>query len=409
MNAPLAAPEDTAKHGLPFREFVAMMAAIIAVNALGIDIMLPGLGLISRELNVTIENHQQLVIAVYITGFGVGQLLWGPISDRFGRRQVLLGSLIAYAVTSFIAALAGSFELLLAARLLQGLSSASTRVLTVSIVRDCYSGRRMARVASLAFMIFLAVPILAPSLGQMILLIAPWRWIFYLLGAYSLTVAFWAWKRLPETLDPANRRPIHLGSITASARSVLVHRQSLGYTMAQGFIYGGLLGFLNSSQQILSHVFHRPELFAMCFGLIAGFMGLATLLNARFVERFGMRVLSHAALVALIAIGVVRLGVVLTGQETLPSFILLQGLSFFCYGLAGSNFGALAMDPMGHIAGTAASVQGFLSTIIGTGVGLVIGQSFSGTTLPLTLGWEINALVALAIVLTVERGRLFGR
>lgn len=407
MNAPAAADTQRAKHGLPFGEFVGLIASLIAVHALGIDVMLPALGLIGRDLGIAVENHQQLVIIVYIAGFGIGQLFWGPIVDRFGRRRILLGAMAVYAGMSFIAALAGSFELLLLARLFQGLSAASTRILSQSIIRDCYSGRQMARVSSSAFMIFLAVPILAPTLGQLILLVAPWHWIFYLLGAYSLGVAFWAWKRLPETLDPTHRRPASLRSIADAARSVATNRQSLGYTVAMGLIYGGLLAFLNSAPQILLHVFHAPELFATCFAIITAFMVVAALMNARMVERYGMRLISHIALVSLILICLVRLAVVLTGQETLVLFTLLNGLSFLCYGLVGSNFGALAMDPMGHIAGTAASVQGFLSTAIGTIVALIIGQSFAGSTLPLTLGWEFEALAALAVVLITERGRLF--
>lgn len=407
MNAPAPMTTDSPRHGLPFGEFVALMAALIAVNALGVDMMLPALGMIGRDLAVSVENHQQLVVVAYISGFGIGQLFWGPLADRYGRRPVLLGAMAVYAAMSFLAALAGSFELLLVARATQGLSSASTRVLSVSIVRDCYAGRRMAKVLSLSFMVFLAVPIVAPTLGQMVLLVAPWHWIFYILGAYSLSVGLWAWLRLPETLDPANRRAINLGAITAAARAFVTNRISIGYTVAMGFIYGGLLAFLNSSQQILLHVFKAPEKFTICFAVIAGFMGLATLLNARFVERFGMRMISHFALVALILLCFIHLVIVLTGRETLLLFTLLNGLSFFFYGLAGSNFGAVAMDPMGHIAGTAASIQGFLSTVIGTVVGIIIGQSFAGTTLPLTLGWELNSLAAFAVLLVAERGRLF--
>ncbi len=412
MNAPLPdspLPDggDRAKHGLPFREFVAMMAALIAVNALGIDIMLPALGLIGRDLGVAVENHQQLVIVTYTVGYGVGQLFWGPLADRYGRRSVLLVAMVVYMLMSVVAALAGSFEMLLVARMLQGISSASTRTLSISIIRDCYSGRRMAKVSSLVFMTFLAVPIIAPTLGQAVLLVAPWHWIFYALGAYSLLVALWAWRRLPETLDPADRMPINPRALGAAARLLVTNRVSIGYTVAGGVLYGGLLAFLNSAQQILLHVFHRPDLFTLCFAAIASFMVMATLINASFVERFGMRMISHIAVVTLIILCLIHLTVQLAGYETLLLFTLFNGMGFFCFGLASSNFSAMAMDPMAHIAGTASSIQGFLSTLIGSLVGFAIGQAFHGTTLPLTLGWEINALVALAIILWTEHGRLF--
>jgi DHA1 family bicyclomycin/chloramphenicol resistance-like MFS transporter len=406
MHAPIA-PTEHSKHRLPMAEFIALMASMTAINALGVDMMLAALPDIGRALHVSVENHQQLVLSVYIGSFGIGQLFWGPLADRFGRRPILFGAIIVYAAMSFLAAHAGSFELLLGARALQGLSSASTRVLTNSIIRDCYAGRRMAKIMSLAFMVFLAVPILAPTLGQLVLYVAPWHWIFYVLGGFSLCVGLWAAIRLPETLERVNRRPISLASISRATREVLTDRYSIGYTVAAGCIYGGLMGFLNSSQQILAHTFHRPELFTICFASIVAFMAVSALLNARLVEHFGQRLLSHFALLAIILICAIRLAIVLSGHETLVLFIVLSGLTFLFYGLTGSNFGSMAMEPMGHIAGTAASIQGFVSTMMGTAIGLLIGQSFAGTTLPLTLGWEVGGLVALAIVLVVERGRLF--
>jgi DHA1 family bicyclomycin/chloramphenicol resistance-like MFS transporter len=407
MNAPEPVQSENASHGLHFGEFVALMASLMAVNALGIDIMLPALGRIGADLGVAVENHQQLVVAVYIGAFGFGQLVHGPLADRFGRRPILFWTMGIYALMSFIAAHAGSFELLLVARALQGFAAASTRVLSISIVRDCYAGRRMARVTSLCFMVFLAVPIAAPTLGQLILLVAPWHWIFYLLGAYSLFVAGWAWLRLPETLAPERRRSISVGSIVDAARTTLRDRFSLGYALASAVVYGGLVGFLNSSQQIFAHSFNAPELFAPGFAAIAGMMAVAALLNARIVERLGTRLVAHGALLAMILLSLVRLGIVASGHETLLLFVLLHGATMFLFGLSGSNFSAMAMERMGHIAGTAASIQGFMQSVIGTLIGVAIGQAFSGTSLPLTLGFLIGSSAALGIILIAERGRLF--
>lgn len=407
MNAPEPIQSENASHGLSFGEFVALMASLMAVNALGIDIMLPALGRIGSELGVSIENHQQLVIAVYIGAFGFGQLIYGPLADRYGRRPVLFWTMGIYALMSFIAAHASSFDLLLVARALQGFVAASTRVLSISIVRDCYAGRRMARVTSLCFMVFLAVPIAAPTLGQLILLVAPWHWIFYLLGAFSLFVAFWAWLRLPETLAVERRRPISVASILDASRATLTNRYSIGYAMASAVIYGGLVGFLNSIQQIVTHSFNAPGMFALIFAAITGMMAIAALINSRIVERLGTRVVSHSALIAMILLCFVRLAFVLTGTETLVIFVLMHGLTMFFFGLTGSNFSAMAMEPMGHIAGSASSIQGFISSVVGTIIGLIIGQTFSGTTLPLTLGFLLGSIAALGIVLVAERGRLF--
>lgn len=407
MNVPEPVQSENASHGLHFGEFVALMASLMAVNALGIDIMLPALGRIGADLGVSVENHQQLVVATYIGAFGFGQLVHGPLADRFGRRPVLFWTMGIYALMSFIAAHAGSFDLLLVARGLQGFAAASTRVLSISIVRDCYAGRRMARVTSLCFMVFLAVPIAAPTLGQLILLVAPWHWIFYLLGAYSLFVAGWAWLRLPETLARDRRRSISVGSMVDAARTTLRDRFSIGYALASAVVYGGLVGFLNSSQQIFAHTFNAPELFAPGFAAIAGMMAVAALLNSRIVERLGTRLVGHGALLAMILLSLIRLVIVVSGQETLLLFILLHGATMFLFGLTGSNFSAMAMERMGHIAGTAASIQGFMQSVIGTLIGVAIGQAFSGTSLPLTLGFLIGSITALGIILIAERGRLF--
>lgn len=407
MTAPTTIASEKTGHGMRFGEFVALMASLMAVNALGIDIMLPALGTIGAELGVAVENHQQLVVAVYFGAFGLGQLIYGPLADRFGRRPVLLTALAVYALMSFIAAHAGSFEMLLGARGLQGFVAASSRILSIAVIRDCYAGRRMARVTSLCFLIFLTVPIAAPALGQFVLLVAPWQWIFYLLGGYSLFVMLWAWLRLPETLAPADCRAISIRSIAEATRMTLRDRCSIGYTLASGVIFGGMVGFLNSSQQIFAHSFGAPEKFAMGFAMIAGMMAVAALINSRIVERLGTRLVSHSALIALILLSAIRLGLVLSGVETLTLFILLHGMTMFLMGLTGSNFGAMAMEPVGHIAGTASSVQGFISNGVSTAIGLAIGQAYSGTTLPLTLGLLIGSSASLLIVLLAERGRLF--
>jgi DHA1 family bicyclomycin/chloramphenicol resistance-like MFS transporter len=304
---------------------------------------------------------------------------------------------------------AGSFSLVLAARALQGVAAAVSRVVAVSIVRDCYAGRLMARVMSISFIVFLGVPVLAPSIGQLIMLVAPWRWVFVWLAAFGFAVLVWVALRLPETLHEEDRTPIAPGNIARSFGLVLTNRLWLGYSLAMTFIIGALVGFINSGQQVFLDVFRLARLFPTIFGLIAGFIAIASIVNARLVERLGMRLLSHAALLGFIAIAFIHALVAFFGFETIWSFAILQSAMMFCFGLLAGNFGAIAMEPVGHVAGTAASAQGFLTTVGGAVIGFLIGQSFNGSDVPLTLGFAASGLLTLAAVLVTEGGRLFHR
>lgn len=400
--------ESTAA-AMPRREFVVFVAAVMAVNALGIDLMLPALADIGHELNVASANHRQWVVTAYMFGFGAGQLLYGPLADRYGRKPVLALTLAGFVLASIFAASSQTFEALLGARVLQGLMSASTRVLAVAIVRDGQSGRQMARTLSLAQMIFFVVPIMAPSLGQLLLALGPWRFIFYALAAFAALILAWAAMRLPETLPPSRRSPISLTSLRGSYHATLSNRFSLGYAAAGALTFGGIIAFVSSAQQIFVDEFNAGERFTLLFAFCAFFMGCASFLNSRLVERLGTRLISHSAVFGLILLSLLHLGVIAAGQETLWSYVLFQSLSMTCIGLCGSNFGAMAMEPVGHIAGTASSVQGFISSLGAVLVGSAIGQSYNGTTLPLAIGYLVIGVAVLGIVYVVERGRLFGR
>lgn len=389
------------------REFIVLIAALMSLQALGVDAMLPALPAIGAALDVANENTVQWVIASYVFGFGAMQLVYGPLADRYGRRPVLLVTMAGFVLASILASVSASFELLIAARVLQGTMSASTRVLTTSIVRDCYEGRTMARIMSLAQMLFFIVPILAPTVGAAILLVGPWRTIFWFLALFATVVAVWAALRMPETLAAEKQRPISLVSLTTAWRETLTNRFSLGYSLASTAMFGAILGYVNSSQQIFADVFGRADIFPLAFAITAGAMGVMTFANSMLVERYGTRRLSHTALLALITISTVHLALELLGQQTLTNYLVLQALTLACFGLTGSNFGAMAMEPVGHIAGTAASVQGFITTVGGAIIGIVIGQAFDGTTLPVTIGFLVVAIVALGVVLVTEGGQLF--
>ena len=390
-----------------YAEFVFLMAALMSLNAFAIDAMLPALPAIGEALGVAQDNRRQLVVTAYLLGFGLTQMLWGPLSDRYGRRPVLVTGLTLYAGFGLLAAVAASFPLLLGARMLQGGAAAATRVLVVSMVRDRFQGAMMARVMSMTFVVFMLVPVLAPSVGQGILLFASWRAIFWAFAIWGVAMLAWSWLRLPETLDPANRRAISVAAIGEATVETLRNRLSLGYTLAVMLLMGGLMGYINSVQQIVTDVFGRPDLLALVFAIVAVPMAVASYANARLVERVGVRRMAQGGLAAVTAVAAVHLAITILWGESLVIFMVLQGLTMACFGLASSNMGAIAMQPMGHIAGTASSVQGTVQTIGAAVLGTAIGQSFDGTTVPLLAGFLLFGIAAVAALWWAERGAMF--
>ena len=405
MTAPARQPADAPP--LAFREFVPLIAALMALGSLGIDSMLPALPAIGSSLGVVTENERQLIVTAFLIGMGLGQLIHGPLADRYGRRPVMIGALVVYFASNIVAALAGDFALMLAMRAVGGVSIAATRVVTIALVRDCYTGRAMARVMSLAFIVFMIMPVLAPTFGQTILLFGAWRWIFGMTALGTAIVVGWFSLRMPETLRPEDCRPLAPRRIALGWWRTVTDRWSLGYTLASAALLGALYGYINSVQQIMFDTFHRPRLLVAVFAITAATMALTNFMNARLVMRLGTRVISHTALLTQIALSGIHLAIALAGYETLTTFIILQALTMGCFGLATSNFSAMAMENMGHIAGSASSVQGFIGVTGGALIGAVIGQAFRGTTVPLYVGFFGAGLIALALILVTERGRLF--
>lgn len=387
------------------REFVAMMAALMAANALAIDAMLPALPSIGDALGVVDDNRRQLVISAYLIGFGIAQMVYGPISDRIGRKTILAASLGLYALFALASGVAQSFEALLAARFCQGAAAAGTRTLVVSIVRDRFAGASMARVMSLVFIVFMLVPVLAPAFGQTVLLFASWRFIFIGLGLYAAAVLLWATLRLPETHPPERRRLLSPRLIGEAVWATVTVRASIGNTLALTLVMGALFAFINSVQQIVFDVFGKPDMLALAFAAIAGPMALSSWLNSRIVERLGSRRILLSALAGFTAIAAVHLAVAVTLGEGLLLFVLLQALAMASFGLIGANLGALAMEPLGHIAGTASSVQGVITTIGGTLIGLAVGQAFDGTTLPFLAGTTVCGAAAWPVALWANQNR----
>jgi DHA1 family bicyclomycin/chloramphenicol resistance-like MFS transporter len=381
------------------REFVALVAALMASNALAIDAMLPALPAIGDALGVAEDNQRQLVITTYLLGFGFAQIIYGPLSDRFGRKGLLIGGLAIYGVFGLLAGLASSFTLLLTARFIQGAAAAATRVLVVSIVRDRYQGSAMAQIMSTVMIVFMIVPVLAPFFGQAVLAVASWRHIFIALGVYGAVLGLWTLMRLPETLRPEHKRPLSLDKIREAVWTTLRIRQSIGNTLAQTLLMGALFAFINSIQQIVFDVFRRPELIGIVFACIAGPMALSSYANSKLVMRLGSKRILLWALAAFTLASAIHLLVAEVAGETIWSFVALQAATMIFFGLIGANAGALAMEPLGHIAGTASSLQGVITTVGGALIGFVIGQNFNGSTLPFLIGFTICGAAAFAAAL----------
>jgi MFS transporter, DHA1 family, multidrug resistance protein len=394
-------------HPMGFAEFVIAIASIMALNPLATDMMLPALPDIRSAFHIASANRPQMVLSIFLVGFAAGQFVIGPLSDRFGRRPVLLGGVTVYCVASLLAIVAPSFENLLLARALQGLGTSATRVIATSIVRDCYAGRRMASVMSLTMMVFIAVPVVAPSFGQAIMLLSQWRGIFIVLMIYGVLALVWSSFRMPETLPEQKRRSLAIVEVLGAFRETVTHRQTLGYALAAGGVQGSLFAFVFSAQQVFTEVYKLGHYFTLAFAAIALGVAIAGFLNSIFVGRLGMRAISHGALLGYVAVAGAMLAAAKLQMLPLPLFMALAALMMFFFGLMFANFTSLAMEPQAHIAGTASSLYGSITTLIGIGIGTAIGQVYDGTLGPFATGFFLCTLAAVVVVLVVEQGRLF--
>ena len=406
IHLPEAAPGQRRRPGP--KETVALLAGLMALNAFAIDAMIPALPEIGSELGVGAENDRQLVVVAYFLGFGVGQIFWGPLADRFGRKPILAAGVALYAAFALLCGIAKSFELLIAGRVAMGASAAVTRVLVMAMVRDLFEGEAMARVMSLVFMVFMLVPMLAPNVGQAILLVADWRAIFLVLAGYGAFMWLWSFVKLPETLHPEYRRPLKATEIWQATKVAATDRLSIGYTMALTAVFAGLTGYIASIQQIIFDVFESGPLIGLIFAAIAAPMAVASWGNSRVVGRIGLRRTGHGGLIAFVVVATLHALIAEVMVEPLWLFVVMMELTFVAFAFTTSNFGTLAMTNMAPIAGTASSFQGVTGTIGGAMLGFFIGRAVDGTQLPFLIGLSVCGLVALALVLWTERGRLFG-
>lgn len=390
-------------------EFVSLMAAIMALQALAIDAMLPALGLIAHDLGVSDPNERQLVIGVFLMSSGVGALFPGPLADRFGRRPVALVCLSGYFLLSLACALVSNFSTLLVLRGLIGLFSSGLMTLPIAVLRDRFEGDRMARAQSTIAMMFMLVPMLAPLIGQAVLVFAPWRAIFAVMAMLGLMVGAWMWLRLPETLQREFRQPIRPKAIAANMWLAISHRETMGYVLGGVFVQAAILSYINSSEQLISEALGAGAWFPAIFGTLAATIAVSNFVNARIVERFGARRVSHTAMLAGIVIASIHAAIAQAGLESLAPFMVLMGLTMFTNSFQGANFQSIALQPFARIAGSAASAMSSIRLVGGAALGTLVGQAYDGTARPLTLALLGIGVSVLLLVLFSERGRLFRR
>ena len=389
-----------------FAEFVVLVSMLMSLTALSIDAMLPALQQIGIDLNVQNPNDRQLVISMIFMGLAVGQLFFGPLSDKTGRKPAIFYGLTVFMAGSLLSMFSVNFPMMLAGRVLQGIGISAPRAVTLALIRDQFEGREMAQVMSFVMTVFMLVPMIAPTMGQAILLFAGWRTIF---GSYillSLIVFVWLAMRQPETLAPENRSPFTVQRILTTTLEIIKTRRALGYTITAGLVSGGFIGYLNSSQQIFQELYELGTRFPLYFAIISGSVALASLFNSRLVMRFGMRLLVKRSLLIISMLSVAAFGGALLSSGQPPLWVLMAYimLSFFCVGILFGNMNSLAMEPLGHIAGIGAAIVGSLSTLISTLLGTVIGQSYNGTILPLVAGLGILAGLSIFVVDWAEAG-----
>jgi MFS transporter, DHA1 family, multidrug resistance protein len=408
-NEPISPPARTLGSDMPGeREMVIMMAMLMALNALAIDSMLPALPAIAEGLNVLVANDRQYIISAYLIGMGVGSLFYGPLADRFGRKGVLVPTLWAYTLLALGSGLATSFPIMIALRFTHGLVSAALGVVVVAVIRDLFVGDAMAKRMSLIFLVFMIVPIIAPTMGAGVSAVAGWRAIFIVLAVMSVVMLLWL-RRLPETLDPDDARSLDFRTIFNGWSVVTRHRRAAGYMLSAAMMQGALFGYLNSSEQIIAEVFDARAEFPLVFACVAIGIAVANFSNARIVERFGARRVSQTAVFAFIVTSIAQIIAAVSGVETLVVFTMLMMVNVGLIGFIGSNFGSIAMEDFGHMAGVASSYQSFARTLIGAVIGALIGQQYNGTSLPLAYAFLGCAIIGLLLVLWAERGHLFTR
>jgi MFS transporter, DHA1 family, multidrug resistance protein len=362
-------------------EFIALMAMLTAMVAMSIDIMLPGLGQIAGDLGVTNPNDRQLIIFGFFLGLAAGTVFYGPLSDAIGRKPAIFAGLALYAAGAVICLISQNFPAMIAGRAIMGIGAASPRIVAMAMVRDGYAGNEMARVTSFIMMTFMIVPILAPSLGVLLLNVAHWRLMFLVLLIIALLCGLWLAFRQPETLRPENRVPLTLGKMAQGAREVFSHPVTLGYAVATGGLFGAFSTYLSASEQIFVDQYKQGDAFALWFAFLAIAMVIAQLFNGKTVMKLGMLRLTRWGTAIMIGVSALMLAITFTfaGQPPLLLVVAYLFVIFIASGLMFGNFTAMSLEPMGHIAGMASAISGALTSLIAVAAGMMAGRLYDGT------------------------------
>jgi len=388
------------------REFIALMAALMSLVALSIDAMLPALPEIGEYLGVTdLTKNQQLITMIFL-GLGFGQLIFGPLSDSFGRKLMVYFGFIIFVVASIVCVTTKSFELMIIGRVFQGIGLASPRSVSIAMIRDSYSGDYMAKVLSIVVMFFILIPVVAPALGQVLLHLLNWKAIFNVNLIISAIILIWFWKRQPETLSAAHRKPFSLKRYITSAKDFFTHKAAVAFTLASGFISGSFMVYLSTSQQIFQDQYGLGDLFPYFFAIIAIAVGSATYLNSRLVVQFGSMRIAYIATLAYFLISL--LYVIIFYNSANPNIYILLAFflfQFFAVGLLFGNLRALAMEPLGHIAGMGSAINGFISTIMAVPIANYIGSYVKTSVLPLFVGFSVFGLLTLLVFMYLQQDK----
>lgn len=385
-------------------EFVALMASLMSIVALSIDALLPALPEIGEALNVKNPNDNQLLITMIFLGLGFGQLIFGPLSDSFGRKPIVYIGFFVFIVASIICVTTKSFEIMILGRILQGVGLSSPRSLTLSMIRDSYSGNYMAKIISIVVMFFILIPVIAPSLGQLLINLFNWQSVFYFNLIFGVGIMTWFWLRQPETLPKEKRTEFSLNLFINGTKEFFKHKDAVAFTFVSGFITGSFMVYLSTSQQIFQEQYDLADMFPYIFASLAISVGLATFMNSKLVVKYGMLRISYIATIAYAAISIIYVVLFWSGNN--PSIGILIGffaLQFFAVGFLFGNLRALAMEPLGHIAGIGAAINGFISTVMAVPIANYIGGFVKTSVLPLFIGFSIFGILSVLVFVLFKR------
>jgi DHA1 family bicyclomycin/chloramphenicol resistance-like MFS transporter len=384
-------------------EFVALMASLMSIVALSIDALLPALPLIGDAMGVTNPNENQKLITMIFLGIGFGQLIFGPLSDSFGRKPIVYTGFGLFIIASYICLTTNNMDMMILGRVLQGVGLASPRTISISTIRDSYSGDYMAKILSIVVMVFILVPVIAPTLGQFMLNYYNWQSIFYVNLLFGVVVMLWYWKRQPETLKLENKIPFTRSLFIDGSKEFMKYKVAVAFTLVSGFITGSFMVYLSTAQQIFQEQYDLADKFPYIFASLAIAVGIATYLNSIFVIKFGMYRIAYIATIAYVLISVLYIALYHTGAN--PSVSVLLGFfaaQFFAIGFLFGNLRALAMQPLGHIAGIGAAINGFVSTVMAVPIANYIGTFVYDSVLPLFIGFSLFGFLSLLVFIRLK-------